>query len=128
MRYRYQLQHFDRDWIDAGTRRTAYYTNIPPGHYVFLVLASLNGNDWSPAAASIEFTIAPHYYQTWWFYLLLLLPVALVVWQLYLYRLRQVELRFDAVLAERGRIAREIHDTLARTSLVSRCSWNWCRA
>jgi ligand-binding sensor domain-containing protein/two-component sensor histidine kinase len=118
VRYRYQLEHFDRDWIAAGARRTAYYTNIPPGHYIFRVLASLNGGDgaeaWSATAATIEFTIAPHYYQTWWFYTLLVLLLALIAWQLYLYRLRQVELRFDAVLIERGRIAREIHDTLAQ--------------
>ena len=114
VRYRYQLEHFDREWIEAGTRRTAYYTNIPPGRYTFRVLASINGSDWSASTAAVEFTIAPHYYQTWWFYTLLLLACALIIWQLYLYRLRQVELRFHAVLAERGRIAREIHDTLAQ--------------
>jgi ligand-binding sensor domain-containing protein/two-component sensor histidine kinase len=114
VRYRYQLVRFDRSWIEAGTRRTAYYTNIPPGHYTFRVLASLDGGNWSATVATAHFTIAPHYYQTWWFYTLLALLIAILAWQLYLYRLRQVELRFDAVLSERGRIAREIHDTLAQ--------------
>ena len=114
VRYRYQLEHFDRTWIDAGTRRTAFYTNIPPGRYTFRVLASFNGGAWSTTAAVLPLTIAPHYYQTWWFYTLLVLLLAAIAWQLYLYRLRQVELRFHAVLAERGRIAREIHDTLAQ--------------
>lgn len=112
--YRYQLDHFDRQWIDAGTRRTAYYTNIPPGRYRFRVEASINGSMWSEHVADIGLVIAPHYYQTWWFYTLIALMLALIAWQLYLYRLRQVELRFNAVLGERGRIAREIHDTLAQ--------------
>ncbi len=112
--YRYQLEHFDRQWINAGTRRTAYYTNIPPGRYRFRVEASINGGIWSERAADISLVIAPHYYQTWWFYTLIVLLLALIAWQLYLYRLRQVELRFNAVLGERGRIAREIHDTLAQ--------------
>jgi ligand-binding sensor domain-containing protein/two-component sensor histidine kinase len=114
VRYRYQLEEFDRHWIDAGTRRTAYYTNIPPGRYRFRVQASINSGAWSERAAEIRLVIAPHYYQTWWFYMLIALMLALLAWQLYLYRLRQVELRFNAVLAERGRIAREIHDTLAQ--------------
>ncbi len=114
VRYRYQLEHFDHNWIEAGTRRTAYYTNIPPGRYTFRVLASFNGGAWSMAAAELRFTIAPHYYQTWWFYTLVVLLLAAIAWQLYLYRLRQVELRFHAVLGERNRIAREIHDTLAQ--------------
>ncbi len=114
VRYRYQLEEFDRHWIDAGTRRTAYYTNIPPGRYRFRVQASINSGAWSERAAEIKLVIAPHYYQTWWFYTLIAVMLALMAWQLYLYRLRQVELRFNAVLAERGRIAREIHDTLAQ--------------
>ena len=114
VRYRYQLEHFDRTWIDAGARRTAYYTNIPPGHYRFRVVASTDGGNWSEKAAALDLTIAPHYYQTWWFYSLLAALGGLLIWQLYLYRLRQVELRFHAVLSERGRIAREIHDTLAQ--------------
>ena len=112
--YRYQLDHFDRRWIDAGTRRTAYYTNIPPGRYRFRVEASIDGGIWTERAATISLVIAPHYYQTWWFYTLIAMLLALIAWQLYLYRLRQVELRFNAVLGERGRIAREIHDTLAQ--------------
>jgi signal transduction histidine kinase/streptogramin lyase len=114
IRYRYQLEHFDHNWIDAGVRRTAFYTNISPGRYTFRVQASMNGADWSSTTAAVAFTIAPHYYQTWWFYTLLGILMSLIAWQLYLYRLRQVELRFHAVLAERGRIAREIHDTLAQ--------------
>jgi signal transduction histidine kinase/ligand-binding sensor domain-containing protein len=114
VRYRYRLEPFDQGWIDAGSRRTAFYTNIPPGKYRFLVLASSDGSTWSASAAEVGLVIAPHYYQTWWFYSLLGALVGLFAWQLYLYRVRQVELRFHAVLAERGRIAREIHDTLAQ--------------
>ena len=114
VRYRYQLEHFDRQWIDAGTRRTAYYTNIPPGRYRFRVQASLTSGEWSERAGEISLVIAPHYYQTWWFDTLIGVLLVLTAWQLYMYRVRQVELRFNAVLGERGRIAREIHDTLAQ--------------
>ncbi len=62
--FRYQLEGFDQGWVDAGTRRTAYYTNIPPGRYRFRVLAD-NGNDqWEAPAAEVEFEMQPHFYQT----------------------------------------------------------------
>jgi ligand-binding sensor domain-containing protein/signal transduction histidine kinase len=114
VRFRYKLAGFDRDWIDAGSRRTAYYTNLPPGRYSFRVLACNNDGVWNETGAVVEFRLRPHFYQTYWFYFALLLALGLVILQIYRWRLRQVELRFDAVLAERGRIAREIHDTLAQ--------------
>jgi ligand-binding sensor domain-containing protein/signal transduction histidine kinase len=114
VRFRYKLVGFDRDWIDAGSRRTAYYTNLPPGSYSFRVLACNNDGVWNETGAAVEFRLRPHFYQTYWFYFALLLGLGLLVLQIYRWRLRQVELRFDAVLAERGRIAREIHDTLAQ--------------
>ncbi len=112
--YRYQMQGFDKHWIDAGTRRTAYYTNIPPGHYTFRVLAANNDGVWNETGAAIQFSVEPHYYQTWWFYTLLALGLAGCAYALYRLRVRAVEQRFSAVLGERNRIAREIHDTLAQ--------------
>jgi ligand-binding sensor domain-containing protein/two-component sensor histidine kinase len=114
MKFRYRLDGFDRDWVEAGTRRTAYYTNIPPGHYRFRVLASNADGVWNEAGAFQSLWLRPHFYQTYWFYLLLLMSVALAGYALYHWRLRQVEAQFNAVLAERNRIAREIHDTLAQ--------------
>ena len=114
VRFRYRLEGFDRDWVDAGTRRAAYYTNLPPGKYRFRVLACNNDGVWNETGASLDFRLKPHFYQTIWFYVALILGLALLTYAIYRWRLRQVELRYDAVLSERGRIAREIHDTLAQ--------------
>jgi ligand-binding sensor domain-containing protein/signal transduction histidine kinase len=117
VRYRYKLEGFDRDWIDGGDRRVAYYTNLGPGSYNFLVMASNNDGVWSDAPAAFSFTLRPHFYRTYWFYALTLAMLALVAWQLYALRVRQVRARYDAVLGERNRIARELHDNLAQEIL-----------
>ena len=115
-RYRFQLEGFDRDWTEAGTRRTATYTNLPPGSYWFRVQA-LNGSTvWSEAGAGAElrFQIVPPFYRRWWFWLLMVVVVTLAGVGLYQLRLRRLRAQFDAVLGERNRMAREIHDTLAQ--------------
>lgn len=114
VRYRYRLEGFDKDWTDAGTRRTAYYTNIPAGHYTFRVQAANNDGLWNTTGASFSFELRPHFYQTIWFYLLLLTAAAAGIFLLLKRRLRLAEREFQAVLGERNRIAREIHDTLAQ--------------
>jgi signal transduction histidine kinase/ligand-binding sensor domain-containing protein len=114
VRYRYQLLGFDPRWINAGNQRTAYYTNLPPGHYSFRVLASNQDGLWSKTAASIAITVEPRMDQTWWFRLLLVLAAALLIYLEYRRRVRRVRSEFQAVLRERTRIAREIHDTLAQ--------------
>jgi ligand-binding sensor domain-containing protein/signal transduction histidine kinase len=117
VRYKYKLEGFDRDWVDGGDRRAAYYTNLGPGDYRFLVLACNNDGVWSSAPASFAFRLRPHFYRTYWFYALCALGLGLLAWQLYALRLRQVRARFAAVLRERNRIAREIHDNLAQEIL-----------
>jgi signal transduction histidine kinase/ligand-binding sensor domain-containing protein len=112
--YRYKLEGFDHDWTDAGSRRTAYYTNIPPGHYTFRVLAANNDGVWNEQGAALGFELRPHFYQTIWFYLLLALAVIGLVLLALRLRLLRAEREFRAVLGERNRIAREIHDTLAQ--------------
>jgi len=114
VRYRFKLEGVDRDWIDAGTRRSAYYTNIPPGHYTFRVQAANNDGLWNTDGAALTFELRPHFYQTVWFYALLLAAAAGMVVLLLRLRLRRAEGEFRAVLGERSRIAREIHDTLAQ--------------
>ncbi|MGB7190510.1 MAG: triple tyrosine motif-containing protein, partial [Acidobacteriaceae bacterium] len=113
-RFRYKLEGFDHKWIDAGSERSAYYTNLPPGHYTFQVMGANNDGVWSAAPATLAFQLRPYFYQTLWFYVLLIACAALLAYAAYLWRVRQVESRFNAVLAERNRIAREIHDTLAQ--------------
>ena len=108
LQYRYKLDGMDAAWVDAGTRRVAYYTSLPPGNYRFRVIASNRDGIWprENLAATTEFVIQPHYYQTWWFYSLCLGLIALGIWGLYRWRLAQI-------LEERARLARDLHDTLA---------------
>jgi signal transduction histidine kinase/ligand-binding sensor domain-containing protein len=114
VRYRYMLEGFDRAWTEAGARRAAYYTNIPPGKYTFRVQAANNDGVWNSEGASLSFELQPHFYQTVWFYLALAAAAIGGVILLLRLRLHRAEREFRAVLGERSRIAREIHDTLAQ--------------
>ena len=114
VRYRYMLEGFDRNWTEAGARRIAYYTNIPPGRYVFRVQAANNDGLWNTRGTELRFELLPHFYQTVWFYLLLAVGLAGLLVVLLRLRLKRAEREFSAVLGERSRIAREIHDTLAQ--------------
>jgi signal transduction histidine kinase/ligand-binding sensor domain-containing protein len=114
VRYRYMLENFDHGWTEAGTRRTAYYTNIPAGHYTFRVQAVNNDGVWNTDGAVLTFRLRPHFYQTVWFYALLILAMVGLVVVVQRLRLKRAEREFNAVLGERNRIAREIHDTLAQ--------------
>jgi len=114
VRYRYMLEGFDHQWTEAGARRSAYYTNIPPGNYTFRIQAANNDGVWNTEGTALAFTLRPHFYQTIWFYLLLAVFAAGLVVLLLRLRLLRAKQEFDAVLAERNRIAREVHDTLAQ--------------
>lgn len=116
VRFRYRLEGIDDDWTDAGTRRDAYYTNLGPGTYRFRVIAANNDGVWNRDGATLEFTIPPTFVQSVWFKLLVGLGLIGLLVASYLWRLRQVtarlQHRFDIRIAERERIARELHDTL----------------
>lgn len=114
VRYRYRLEGFDKHWIDAGSRRVAYYTNLAPGRYKFEVTAENGDGVWNAGSATLRFRLLPHFYQTYWFYAAMAAIIGLLAWSVYRWRVRDVEARFAAVLGERNRIAREIHDTLAQ--------------
>ena len=114
VRYRYMLEGFDHAWTEAGARRTAYYTNIPAGSYTFRVQAANNDGVWNTEGTALTFVLRPHFYQTLWFYALLILAVVGLVILVQRLRLARAEREFNAVLGERSRIAREIHDTLAQ--------------
>jgi signal transduction histidine kinase len=117
VRFKYKLEGFDDNWIDAGARRVASYTNLRPGNYRFRVIAANNDGVWNESGAAIEFYLQPRFYQTYWFYLLVLLLLGVTAWQIYRMRVRRMALQFRAVLSERNRIAREIHDNLAQDIL-----------
>jgi signal transduction histidine kinase/ligand-binding sensor domain-containing protein len=114
VRYRYILEGFDKQWTQAGSRRNAYYTNLPPRHYRFRVQAANEDGVWSEPGAEIAFVVKPPFYRTLWFLALALLLLITIILAIYMMRIRAIRSRFDAILAERTRIAREIHDTLAQ--------------
>jgi ligand-binding sensor domain-containing protein/signal transduction histidine kinase len=110
--HRYRLEGFDAGWVEAGTRRAAYYTNIRPGRYRFLVQGSNADGVWNQRGDVLELSLAPHFFQTGWFYALggvLALALALSVHRL---RVTQLRARDQATSAERARMARELHDSL----------------
>ena len=113
-RYRYMLEGFDRDWIDAGGLRSASYTNLPARHFVFRVQAANNDGIWNREGAAIRFRVLPPFYRRWWFYLLAVFVLSGVAFGIYQLRVLSLQRRFDLVLHERNRVAREVHDTLAQ--------------
>lgn len=110
--FRYILEGYNKEWIDAGDRREAFFTNLPPGQFQFKVLARNADGIWSKQAASLALTIEPRLYQRSWFFPLLAIMSGLLVALGYRVRIRHLNNRFALVLAERNRIARELHDTL----------------
>jgi signal transduction histidine kinase/ligand-binding sensor domain-containing protein len=119
-RFRYRLEGHDTDWQDAVDRRLATYTNLPPGSYRFRVKAANNSGVWNEEGTQLEFSITPAIYQTTWFRLaaaVVLLSLAWAGFQLRLHmRMKRLQRQFEATLearvAERTRIARDLHDTL----------------
>lgn len=118
VKFRYRLDGYDRDWKDAGTRRQAFYTDLPPGKYSFRVIARNRDGVWNDNAAKLDFTVAPAYWQTNWFRALCAAMLALL-WAAYQLRVRQLHHEFDMTLdarvGERTRIARDLHDTLLQS-------------
>jgi ligand-binding sensor domain-containing protein len=112
VRYRYRLDGYDRDWVDAGSARQATYTNLPPREYHFRVIASGGDGSWGEPSAPLTFAIQPMFYQTRWFYLVCGLTAFLAVYLSWRLHVRQVRRQFALVLAERIRMSRAIHDTL----------------
>jgi signal transduction histidine kinase/ligand-binding sensor domain-containing protein len=117
--FRYRLDGIDNEWKDAGTRRQAFYTSLPPRHFRFHVIACNNDGLWNQEGATLEFSVLPAFYQTTWFLLLCVAALGYLVWAAYRWRIHQLAARldsqFEARLAERTRIARELHDTLLQS-------------
>jgi len=116
VRFRYRLDGFDREWSEPVAERQAVYTNLAPGPYRFRVVASNSDGLWNGSESSLSFVIQPLTWQTAWFQLTAAACTGLVGWGLYRLRVRQVSrrlnARFEERLAERTRIAQELHDTL----------------
>jgi signal transduction histidine kinase/ligand-binding sensor domain-containing protein len=116
VRFRYKLDGYDRDWSEPVATREAAYTNLPPNSYRFRVVASNPDGAWGATEAMVAFDVLPLFWQTWWFQLGAVAACILATLGLYRLRLRQMtgrlNLRFEERLAERTRIAQELHDTL----------------
>lgn len=113
LRFRHLLEGFDPDWVEAGARRTATYTNLRPGDYTFRVkLANRDGLWQESSLISIPLHVAPHVWQTNWFVVLATLSLAALIFVILRIRDAQMRGRFEVALSERTRIARELHDTL----------------
>src|SRR5262249_6934681 len=111
LRFRYRLEGFDEQWVDVGTTRRAWYTNLGPRNYRFRVAVSDNGSEWSESK-DFAFSIQPTFYQTTGFYVTCALALTFVTWQAWRLRLRHLRTEYAIVLNERARLAREMHDTL----------------
>ena len=117
--FRYKLEDVDRDWKDAGNRRQAFYTNLPPGRYRFRVIASNNSGVWNEQGASLDFSIAPAYYQTNWFRPLCVFAFLAMLWIAYHLRVntlkrRQALLERNQALLEQNQALLEQHQVEIR--------------
>lgn len=116
--FKYKLEGFDQDWIEAGNRRAAYYTNLPPGSYRFRVIACNDNGVWNEAGAAVAFRLKPHFYQTWWFYVLCALSaggLAVGIWRFRVRQLKATERELAARVAER---TRELQEEIAHRQRI----------
>jgi signal transduction histidine kinase/ligand-binding sensor domain-containing protein len=116
IRYKYKLEGVDEGWSRPVAERQVTYNNLGAGNYRFRVIASNSDGLWNGAESEVSFKIAPAYWQTWWFRLSGLLACVLAILLFVRLRMRalaaQMNMRFEERLAERTRIAQELHDTL----------------
>jgi signal transduction histidine kinase/ligand-binding sensor domain-containing protein len=114
--FRYFMEGLDKRWTDAGSRRLALYSRVPPGKYVLKVIASNDEGLWSEGPSTAIIDIPPSFIQSIWFEIICVLVILLLLWLVYVLRFRQVNAQIRTRLyervAERERIARELHDTL----------------
>jgi signal transduction histidine kinase/streptogramin lyase len=116
VRFKYRLDGFDQEWSEPTPTREAVYTNLNPGSYCFRVVASNSEGLWNSTESTLTFEIEPEFWRTWWFRVTSLAVLAAAVFlfvRLRVLRLsKQLNIRFEERLAERTRIAQELHDTL----------------
>lgn len=122
--FNYMLEGFDTKWIDARSNRQAVYGRLPPGAYRFRVAARNNDGPDAAMTANWAFTIQPAFYQTRFFAIGSVATIGLMIWTAWQSRVRQIRRETAVLLAERARMARELHDTLLQnlTGLALKCT------
>jgi signal transduction histidine kinase/ActR/RegA family two-component response regulator len=95
VQFKYQLEGYDKDWVVAGTRRAAYYTNLEPGLYRFRVIASNSEGVWNQIGTAVQFRLRPHFYRTKLFYTLSILAVVFAAYALYSQGVRKLKARAE---------------------------------
>jgi signal transduction histidine kinase/ligand-binding sensor domain-containing protein len=129
VKFRYRLEGLEDVWNEVGTRRTAFYNNLPPGNYTFHVLAANRDGVWNEEGAVIKIVKLPYFYQTWWFLILSILAVIAIVTFIFYLRFSQLRKVSEAQTeysrrliesqeAERKRIASELHDGLGQSLAI----------
>jgi ligand-binding sensor domain-containing protein/signal transduction histidine kinase len=118
-RFKFKLEGLDADWVEAGSRRVAFYNNVPPGNYTFQVMASNNDGVWNSASAQLKFSLSPNFWQTWWCqaaFVVAGLSFAAAAARFVTKRAMQLKLerleQQHAIAKERTRIAQDMHDEL----------------
>jgi hypothetical protein len=112
VRFKYQLEGYDRDWVDAGTRRFAHYANLPAGSYRFRVIACNDAGIWNNQGSDFAFRLQPHFYQTVWFYALCAVGLILLVGGVFELRLRQLK-------ANRENLRQKVAEAVAEIKVLS---------
>jgi len=131
LQFKYQMKGLSDEWTNVGTRRTAYFSYLPPGEYEFTVIASNSDGIWNAQGKSIKIKVLPPFYRTWWFNLLAVLVFCLIVFGIFYLRVLRLKLEkskqeeFSRRLIElqeyeRKRIAGELHDSLSQNLVIIR--------
>ncbi|HEY7574862.1 MAG TPA: two-component regulator propeller domain-containing protein [Thermoanaerobaculia bacterium] len=120
VRFRYRLEGFDKEWVDAGTRRAAYYTNTPPGRYRFRVIACNNDGVWNDKGANYSFTLAPHIYQTRWFFSICAGALLFLATGLYRLRIQNLTHRKAELVRLVGERTRQLEEANTRLEQANR--------